>query len=367
MLPVARPSFTEEDIAEIQARVGDVLRSGWLTTGRHAEALEAEMARVTGSRRCVATNSCTSALHAILMALGIGPGDEVVVPSNTFSATANAVLHVGARPVFADSLLDTFNVDPASVRGVLSWRTKAVVAVNVGGNPAALGELQELTDRLGMALVQDAAHSLGSLCAGGRTTRFGVASAFSLSPTKVITAGEGGFAATDDEALADALMAIRNNGRRVSGSSDVVALGHNFKLSDVHAVIALSQAKHLASFLQLRQEIADVYASLLPGWAAPQLVAAADRSANYAYIVRVSPPARRDVVAERLKAKGVETSIYFRPLHLMPFFRGVRRLPVAERLGREVLGLPMGNTMDPKDAATVTDAMRVAPEAAAPG
>jgi perosamine synthetase len=349
---------------KISSRIKDVLTSGWLTTGKYTIELEEKLADFLGVANVVAVNSCTAAIHAMLLAGDIGPGDEVIIPSNTFSATANAVFAVGAKPVFVDCRSDTFNIDVREVNRAVTHRTAAVIGVNIGGVPCDLRELEDFADARGLKFFQDAAHSLGSSYHGSEPAHYGTASAFSLSATKIITAGEGGFVAlnNDSSEAADVIRAIRNNGRSKSGYSEVERIGHNFKLPDVSAVIALSQLDHLEEFLAKRQEIAKAYDQALDEvwFTQEQEVPAGVGSSYYAYLCMLDSRIDRSSVMDYLKNKGVETSIYFRPLHQMKAYHSWATLPVSEHLGQQVIGLPMGNSMSVADVQVVVDLLREA-------
>jgi len=329
-------------------------------------------ANIVGCDYAVALNSCTAALHAILLTLGIGPGDEVVVPSNTFVATANAALYVGAKPVFADSDPATFNIRPSEIESKISEKTKAIIVVHVGGNPCDMKDIKEIAKDYKLPLIEDSAHAHGARYGGEHCGTMGLAGAFSFYPTKVVTTAEGGIVTTDDETLADKIRIIRNHGRAAFGPSEIVELGFNFRLSEIHSAIGLSQLKHMRSFVEARNHIAALYKASLSRieWIRPQLVRNGNLSSYYAYIVMLTSeaPVSRDQFVKILKDRGVETSVLYHPVHLQPLYTklwgrnlGVT-LPVAEEIGRQSFALPIYNGMERSDVEYVAEAVKICAE-----
>ncbi len=352
-VPFSKPFFDSEDLDEILANMRTVLTSGWLTSGKNVEALEKGFAETVGTRRAVALNSCTAALHSILLSLDLKAGDEVVVPSDTFVATANAVLYTGAKPVFADSDPETFNLSPKDVELKISEKTRAIIAVHLAGNPCDMNQLSEIAQDHHLSLVEDCAHAHGSKAQGKNCGTFGEAGAFSLYATKIITAGEGGMVTTDDEKIAERIRRIRTHGRGGVGPVETTGLGYNYRLSDIHAVVGLSQLKRLQEFVSQRQKVAKFYDNFLSdtSWARPQLVRAGNVCPYYAYLVKLEKdaPLQRDELAAKLSEKGVGTSVLYYPVHTQPFYKRIldrdAKCPVAEELGRRTIALPMYNGM----------------------
>ena len=363
---LAKPTFDEADIKEINDDIASILRSGWLTTGKYAAKLEDEFRRVVGTKHAVAVNSGTAALHIMMASMRLRSRDEVVVPANTFASTANAVLYEGARPVVADCDALTFNVTAATVKKRIGAKTKAVLVTHIAGNPCEMDELAELCEKKGVELFEDAAHAIGSTYKGRACGSLSEGGAFSLYPTKVTTSAEGGVITTDSDALADFARLYRNVGRRELGAGPVEILGHNYRMSDVHAAIGVSQMKHLAQFVSTRNELAASYGEQLRvvSWVRPQAVSAYCRSSYYAYIVRVSDRGwvERDPLMDELKRRGVETTIMFKPLGSQPYFRGraVSACPNADMVGRDSLVLPLHPEMTREDVKYVVSAMEAA-------
>src|SRR2546425_5549905 len=351
-VPCAKPHFSEDDLDEILADMRVILTKGWLTSGKNVETFEQNFADLVGTSYGVAVNSCTAALHSILVSLGIGPGDEVIVPSNTFVATANAVAYSGAVPVFADSDPETFNISIREVEKKITPRTRALIAVHLAGNPCDMEELAKITKDNGIKLVEDCAHAHGASYKGEHCGKFGVASAFSFYATKIITTGEGGMVLTDDKELAENVKKLRNQGRGGYGPLENTLLGYNYRMPEILSIIGLNQLKHLDEFLRQRKLIADSYRSLLSKipWINAQTVRTGNSCSYYAFIARLAPnsPIDRDELARRLNEKGVGTSILYHPTHPHPLYLAQSSpadCPVAVELGKQTIALPMFNGM----------------------
>ncbi len=366
-IPFSKPCFSDEDISEVLNGIEAVLRSGWLTSGVNVRKLEEQFAKFIGVKQAVAVNSCTAALHIILLALGIKDGDEVIVPTNTFVATANAVLYVGGKPVFADSEPDTFNISPEDVQNKISKKTKAIIIVHLGGNPCEMRELRELAEDYNVALIEDCAHAHGAKYRDVNCGTFGVAGAFSFYPTKVITTAEGGMVTTNCENMAEKVKIIRNHGRAGFGPYEITEMGYNYRMSEVHAVIGLNQLKHINEFVKHRNRIARIYKEELSkiGWIKPQLVKDGNLCSYYAYIVKLTEdaPLSRDMLVQELNKRGVMTSVLYHPIHLQPFYIKISKnrpchLPIAEELGRKSFALPIYNGMSVEEATYVIDTLK---------
>lgn len=325
---------------EEHAAVGRVLASGMLAQGPEVAAFEAEFAEHVAGRSCVAVNSGTSALQLALLALGIGPGDEVVVPSFSFAATANAVALTGARPVFADIELDHFCLDPAAVEAAVTPRTAAIMPVHLYGHPAARG-IGEIARRHGLALVEDAAQAHLAALAGRPVGTFGAAAAFSFYPTKNMTAGEGGMVVCADDAVARKVRLLRNQGMERRYANEVV--GFNMRMTDLHAAIGRVQLRHLPQRTAQRRRNAAFLSSALVTAGASDLVlppvAADAEPVWHQYTVRFPD---RDRLVTTLSDKGVSTGVYYpTPIHRLPAYGLDLGLPNTERAAAEVLSLPV--------------------------
>jgi len=366
-IPFAKPYFTDEDLEEIILKIRGVLQSGWLTSGPYTKQFEQQFGSYIGVSHAIAVNSCTAALHSILLALGIEHGDEVIVPSNTFVATANSALYVGARPVFADSDPETFNISPSEIQNKLSRKTKAIIVVHIGGNPCEMKEIMDIAEDHKIPIIEDAAHAHGSKYGDNFCGSMGLAAGFSFYPTKVMTCGEGGIVVTEDEKLAEKIKMIRNHGRSSYGPVEISELGYNFRLTDIHAVIGLTQFKHLNEYVQHRNKIARFYNDELSkiSWLTPQKIKNSNLSSYYVYIVKIGEdgPITRNELALRLKERGIGTSVLYYPVHLQPLYiklfkfkRGT--LPIAEELGERTIALPMDNGISIEDAKYVVEMIK---------
>jgi dTDP-4-amino-4,6-dideoxygalactose transaminase len=340
VIPVARPLLGEDEIAAAMA----VLRSGLVVQGREVAALEEEFAPLVAGRHCVAVSSGTSALHLSLLALGIGPGDEVIVPSFSFAATAGAVALAGAVPVFADIDPATFCLDPASAAAAVTPRTAAIIPVHLYGHPAPMGALVPLAARHGLAVIEDAAQAHGAALDGRPAGAFGSAAAFSFYPTKNMATIEGGLIAVPDDATARRLRLLRNQGMDGTSYQHEV-IGVNARMSDVAAAIARQQLLKLAGFTAARQANASGLSAPLGGAVTCPRPAPGARHVYHQYTVTVpGGPAARDALATALREAGVGSRVYYPvPIHRMPAFArySAPDLPATDAASGSVLSLPV--------------------------
>jgi dTDP-4-amino-4,6-dideoxygalactose transaminase len=363
-LPLARPGVA--DPARVAAEIEAALRSGVLTNGPTVRRLEAVAADYLGVRHVVAVSSCTAGLMLVLRCAELS--GDVVVPSFTFAATAHAVAWNGLRPVFADVDPRTLTLDPGSVERVLGARTAAILATHVYGTPCDVEGLRELADTDGIRLFFDAAHAFGSEHGGVRVGGLGDAEVFSMSPTKVLVAGEGGLISTDDDLLAERLRIARDYGN--PGDYDCLFVGLNARLSELHAAVALASFEDLEERLVERAEIARWYRDALtatPGIGFP-LVTEGDRSTYKDLTILVDEDGfgvDADALAGSLAAAGIETRRYYSPpVHRMRAYGHlnghVGPLPETERASRRVLSLPLWRGMAPGDVARVAASIQAA-------
>ena len=336
------PAVDEEEVAA----VAETLRSGWLTSGPRTAELEARMREYLEVEHVLAVSSCTAALHLSLVALGIGPGDEVITSSLTWPATANVVVHCGAVPVFADIADDTLCLDPEAVRALVSERTKAIVPVDLYGQPADLDALAAV----GLPVVEDAAHAAESRYRGRKVGSIADVTCFSLYATKNIAAGEGGLIATPRADLAAALDDLRVMRRSHGALYDIAVPGYKANLSDVLASIALVQLDKLERHAEIRRRHRELYDEGVAGLDGITPVGRDPRDvhANHLFVVRIDPDeagATRDEYQQALAEENIGTSIHFLPVHRLTAYRERLAphqppLPLTERAGAEVLSLP---------------------------
>lgn len=371
MLPYGHQCIDTSDIVA----VNQALCSDWLTTGPKVREFEKAFAQFTGAAEAVAVNSGTAALHAAMDALGVGPGDEVIVPAMTFAATANCAVYQGATPVFADVSATTLLIDPADVEAKITKNTLAIVAVDYAGQPCEYDALRRLARRYGLGLVADACHSLGASYRGVAVGQLADLNVFSLHPVKAMTTGEGGVVTTASFETSHRMRRFRNHGisadhfsREQQGSwlYDMVDLGYNYRLSDLQCALGLSQLQRLSSWLARRRAIAQRYDTAFADLVGvePLTVRPDCEHAYHLYVIRLD---RRCLEADRgrifaaLRAEGIGVNVHYRPVHLHPYYRerfGTQpgMCPRAEAAYEEVLSLPLFPAMTEKDVGDVIDA-----------
>ena len=367
-LPYGKQEISRADLDAVV----EALSSAWLTTGPRVAEFEKAFAHHCGASDGVAVNSGTAALHCAMRAIGVGPGDEVVVPALTFAASANAALYEGALPVFADVESDTLLVDPQSVASRISPKTKAIVAVDYAGQPADYDALRRLVQDHGIAVIADACHAPGALYKGRKTGTLADISCFSFHPVKHLTTCEGGMAVTNDAAMAAQMRRFRNHGidsdhsaREAKGAYayDMVELGYNYRLPDVQCALGMTQLARLSDWVAARQRIARLYDEALAGLAAiTPLKTHDDRThAYHLYVVKLADGVDRDRIFAHLRSQGIGANVHYGPVHLHSFYRkrgyapGIA--PVAEAASKQILTLPMFPAMREGDVARVARAL----------
>ena len=353
------PAIGEEEIAAVT----ETLRSGWLTTGPRAALLEERMATYLEAEHVLAVASGTAALHLALLAIGVGPGDEVITSPITWPATANVIEHCGATPVFCDVRDTDLNIDPDLVPALVTERTKAILPVHLAGQVADLDPIIAL----GLPVVEDAAHAAESAYRGRKVGSISGASCFSLYATKNIAAGEGGLVATNRDDVAEAIRNMRLTRRGDGSHYDQVTAGFKANLSDVLAAIALVQLDRVEEHARIRQRQFDLYDDGLADLAGitPLARDPRDTHALHLYVVRIDAAgagADRDAYQRVLGDELIGTSIHFLPVHKLTWFRdrypSQPPLPVAERAGGEVLSLPLSPAHSGDDILDAIDAVR---------
>ncbi|HEV2277813.1 MAG TPA: DegT/DnrJ/EryC1/StrS family aminotransferase [Acidobacteriaceae bacterium] len=369
-IPLSAPDITD---FEIEAVVS-VLRSPRLSLGPKLEEFERSVAEYVGSAHAVGVSSGTAGLHLALIALGIGPGDEVIVPSFTFVAVANAVRYVGATPVFADIDGESLNLDPAHVEAAITPRTRALIAVHTFGRPADMAALGAIARRHGLKVIEDACEALGAEIDGQRVGTFGDAAVFAFYPNKQITTGEGGMVVTQDADVSRQVRALRNQGRYGEAWLEHAELGYNYRLSEMQAALGVAQMRRVDEILACREAVARRYCALLAGNPAVRLPAMDVPGQRLSWFVFVVQVPERDQVAERLASAGIATGRYFAPIHLQPAYAPSSRsnttaekngickfdLPVTEAAGARTLALPFFNRITEEQMGRVAEALRTA-------
>jgi perosamine synthetase len=369
VIPYGRQSVDDDDV---QAVV-DVLRGAWLTTGPNVELFERAVAEAAGAAHAVAVSSGTAALHCAMHALGVGPGDEVIVPAITFVATANAAVFEGATPVFADVEADTLTIDPRSVEARITPRTKAIVGVDYAGQPCDWAALKAIADRHGLPLVADGCHALGADYKGSPVGSLAAMTTFSFHPVKHVTTGEGGAITTSDDALARKLRLFRAHGiasdhrtREQKGTFlyEMQELGYNYRICDIQCALGVSQMKKLRGWVDRRRAIAARYREALGAIAGLEVLRDRPeaRNAYHLFVVKVPSGVDRAAVHRRLREHGVAANVHYMPVHLHAFYRerfgtGEGLCPVAEREWQRILSIPMYPAMTDADVDAVVTAL----------
>ena len=358
MIPAAKPIIGDEE----RAAVDRVLQSGMIAQGPEVKAFEEEFAQqLVGGRTCVAVNSGTSGLHLGLLAAGIGAGDEVIVPSFTFAATANSVALTGATPVFADISRDTFNLDPESVRAVITNRTAAVMPVHLYGHPADMDAFAALTAETGIQLFEDAAQAHAATYRGTPVGGFGAFAMFSLYPTKNMTSGEGGMVACGDEDIARGIRLLRNQGMEKQYANEVIGL--NNRMTDIHAAIGRVQLSKLGAWTQQRRSNAAWLDKHLQGVVVPP-VREGCTHVYHQYTIRIdgASAAERDRMVQALREEHrVGCGVYYpTPNHelvSLARFAPTWELPETARAAAEVISLPVHPSLATGDLERIATAV----------
>ena len=366
----AKITFSEADRAVILKRIDECLASGQLTLGNYGRQLEEYLAQYIGVDHAVTVNSGTSALEIPLRILDVA-GGEVILPTNTFFATALAVLHAGGRVRFADIDPTTFGLDIDQLEDLVNARTRGIIAVHIGGiiSPR-MAELQAFCAQRDLFFLEDAAHALGSTLNGQQAGTFGDAASFSFYPTKIVTSGEGGVLVTNSEGIDAEARLYRDQGKASFTANVHGRMGYNWRLSEPHAIIGLSHCQRLAEFVAERQDIAGRYDAALESIEGVQaLQVPQECSSNYyKYIALLEDGIDRDALKKNMREEfgvGLSGEVYERPVHLQPYFENEYRegyLPRAERLCRQHICLPVYQGMSQAETQLVTESLATALE-----
>lgn len=356
MIPAASPIIGVDEINAVER----ILKSGMLAQGPEVLAFEEEFSQFVRGRHCIAVNSGTSALHMAFLAAGIGPGDEVIVPSFSFAATANSVALAGGTPVFVDIEPHYFNIDPGAVETAITSRTKAVMPVHLYGHPAAMVEIEAICNAKGIMLLEDAAQAHAASLHGQPVGSFGVAASFSFYPTKNMTSGEGGMISTGDEDIARTLRLLRNQGMERRYENEII--GFNTRMTDLHAAIGRVQLARLRGWTKKRQENARFLSDNLRGVIVPPVAPGAEH-VYHQYTIRIEGHKRDDFAAELTK-RGVGNGVYYpTPIHRLPSFSLNLDLPATEMVVRQCLSLPVHPSLSQDDLETIVSVVNSIAEA----
>jgi len=349
MIPAAKPIIGDDE----RAAVDRVLKSGMLAQGPEVAAFEEEFSKHVGGRHCVAMNSGTSALHLAFIAAGIERGDEVIVPSFSFAATANSVVLAGGVPVFADIDPKTFNIDPDHAESLITSKTKAIMPVHLYGHIAAMDRFDEIGKKHGILILEDAAQGHLASLNGKNSGEFGLCASFSFYPTKNMTAGEGGMVVTPDAEVARMLRLLRNQGQEIRYKNEVV--GFNTRMTDIHAAIGRVQLGKLPGWTKTRQENAAYLDANFKNVVTP-FVAPGSTHSYHQYTIRIpgGDAAKRDEFMKRIGEKGVGSGVYYpTPIHRLPSFGLTLDLPETELVIKECVSLPVHPSLTKEELETI--------------
>ncbi len=373
-LPFHAPEIGEAEISSVE----ETLRSGWLTTGPKVKAFERQFAEFVGARHAVAVNSCTAALHLALDAIGLKEGEEVLVPTVTFAATAEVAFYFKAKPVLVDCCPETLNIDVNRIEQKITKRTRAIMPVHFAGQPCDMDQIQEIAKRYGLAVIEDAAHSLPAWYKERMIGALSDMTCFSFYATKTITTGEGGMITTDNDEFAERMRMMSLHGiskdawKRYTAEGswryDILFPGYKYNLTDIAAALGIEQLKKCMAFQERRNQIAAAFNEAfadMPAIKRPTVHS--DRQhAWHLYVIQLDLERLtidRDRFIEELKARNIGTSVHFIPLHLHPFYReslrvDARDYPCATQAFERIISLPLYTRMSQQDVQDVIDAVR---------
>ncbi len=364
---LSRPDITDKEINAVI----DVLRTPNLSLGPKLGEFEQAFTEYIGRKRAIAVNSGTSGLFLCMLALGIKPGDEVITTPFTFIASATPIMMAGAKPVFVDIDPENLNINPAQIESAITENTKAILPVEIFGNPAGFEKVCEIAKKYALFIIEDSCEALGSALNGKKAGTFGEMSVFGFYPNKQITTGEGGMILTDDDALADICVSLRNQGRdKQGGWLSHERLGYNFRLSDINCALGIAQLARVEQIKAKRKQVAKWYQEILSD--EERLIVPAEPEGCdiswFVFVVRLEENftlEQRNRILEKMTNKGIQVSNYFPPVHLMPFMVekfGYKKgdFPVAEKVSESTIALPFYNDLKKDEIAIVCKVLKEA-------
>jgi len=348
-IPLFKILWDDDDLAEVERAI--TAGSHW-AIGPNVSKFENRLAEFVGTDFCTVFNSGTSALHSTLLAMHIGSGDEVIVPSFTFIATANAPLFTGAKPIFADIEEETYGLDPEDVKERITQKTKAIIPIHYGGCPCKIGDLREVADDYHLALIEDAAEALGARIGSKRVGGFGDSAVLSFCQNKIITTGEGGAVVTNSKEVDDNSRRIRSHGRSDDGDyfssndlTDYLTIGYNFRMSNITAALGLSQLSKIHDIIEMRRQNAEFLTSKLKKEVKDVVPPIPPQGYYHVYQMYSVRAPKKDKLMTVLADRGIATKTYFYPVHLTSFYKNLLKctceLPITEKVSNEILALPM--------------------------
>jgi len=354
-IPVAEPEIGEEELQNVI----EAVKSGWVSSkGPFIEEFEKSFSSYIGMKHGVATSNGTTALHLALEALGIGSGDKVLVPSLTFIAAANAVTYTGAEPIFVDSHLQYWCIDPSKIEEKIDSQTKAIIVVHLYGHPCDMGEIMRIAEEYRLYVIEDCAEAHGAEFKGRKVGSFGIISCFSFYGNKIITTGEGGMSLTNDEERAYKMRILRDHGMNPYKKYWHDIVGFNYRMTNLQAALGVAQLKKIDLLINKKRQTATAYNKLLQDLStvirAPEMPWA--KSVYWLYSILVKK-ALRDKIIEYLEREGIETRPFFHPIHILPPYKRGLKLPVAEELSAMGLNLPSGPRLSENQIQEVAESL----------
>lgn len=361
-IPLAKPDITQKEID----LVNEVLRSNILSIGPKVEEFEQKMCEYIGVKNAVAVNSGTSGLHLLVRALKIGPGDEVITTPFSFVASSNCLLFEGAQPVFVDIDPHTFNLDIDQIEAKITDKTKAILAVDVFGQPVNLTAILQLAEKYNLRVIDDSCEAIGATYDGVKVGSRGDGSVFAFYPNKQMTTAEGGIIVTNDDEVAELCRSMRSQGRAITGTWLFhERIGYNFRLSELHSALGIAQLERLDDMLERRERVAQMYnhyLSRISGVTIPYIAPEVTRMSWFVYVIQV--PHNRDQVMEYLMENGISCKPYFTPIHLQPYFTemGYKEgdYPITENIGSRSMALPFFNHLSEEEIQYIAEHLETA-------
>lgn len=359
MIPIAEPNLDGNELKYVI----DCIKTGWISSlGSYVKKFEEGFSKYCGVKYGVAVANGTVALHLALEALGIKKGDEVIIPSLTFVATANAVKYTGAKPVFIDSEPRTWNIDPEKIEEKITPRTKATIPVHLYGHPCDMDRIREVAEKHDLAIIEDAAEAHGAEYKGKKTGSLSTISCFSFYGNKILTTGEGGMCLTDNEELAEKIRFLKDHGMSQEKRYFHSQIGYNYRLTNIQAAIGLAQLERIEQTIEIKRKNAKFYNSLLEDVKGITLSVEESWAKNvywmYSILVEKDYKLKRDELMAALKNKGVDTRPFFIPLHKMPYLDERLKLPVAEELEKKGLNLPSSAKLTREQIEKISEAIK---------
>jgi perosamine synthetase len=365
-IPLSRPDITNEDKKEVLG----VLETPYLSLGPKLKEFENKIAEYAGVKYAVGVSSGTAGLHLIIRALGIKDGDEVLTTPFSFISSSNCIIYERAKPVFTDIKGDTLNIDSGLIEGMITHKTKAILAVDAFGHPADWNALRKIANKHNLYLIEDSAEALGSEYEEKKCGSFGDAAIFSFYPNKVITTGEGGVILTNNKKIADLCRSMANQGRENEGGKwlEHIRLGYNYRLDEMSCALGLSQLRRIDQVIKKREKVAELYNKKLKDFSEIQIpyVASGVKMSRFVYVIKLSQKfseKERDEIINKMADRGIQCSNYFYPIHLQPFYKemfGYKKgdFPICESVSQRTIALPFFNNITEGEIDFVVESLK---------